>query len=50
MNSAMGNLIVFYTLAAVIVISSILAVTSRRMLRAATRPSRMTDGAWSRAL
>lgn len=32
----MGNLIVFYTLAAMIVISSILAVTSRRMLRAAT--------------
>ena len=31
-----ANLIVFYTLAAVIVLSSILAVTSRRMLRAAT--------------
>ena len=30
------NLIVFYSLAAVIVVSSILAVTSRRMLRAAT--------------
>lgn len=32
----MTNLIVFYCLAAVIVVSSILAVTSRRMLRAAT--------------
>jgi NADH-quinone oxidoreductase subunit J len=32
----MGTLIIFYILAAMIVISSILAVTSRRMLRAAT--------------
>lgn len=31
-----ANMIVFYCMAAVIVISSILAVTSRRMLRAAT--------------
>lgn len=31
-----ANLIVFYALAAVIVVSSLLAVTSRRMLRAAT--------------